>query len=350
MWKFTKDKEALLKMLCSCPGPSSNEVVIQKCVARVVSDLGLSVRGDNIGNLYASKGEGKKLNVAVVAHCDEVGMQVVGVEKNGMLRFRKIGGLRPTSLPGHRVVVLTDKGLVDGIVGCDPLLDNETESGYVLKTSDLWIDTCGNSAGVKAGDFVVFREQFYVLNNTCIVSKALDDRVGVFIMLEILRMLNEADMDIHILGISSVQEEIQLRGVRAVSEDIDIAVVIDVDYASDQPAQHKNRDMLSLGGGPGICFNADSNPKLRSMLEEVANNNNIRIQRTVGGTISGGTDASQLQLRSNIATVNVSIPLRYMHTHSEICAIRDVEDAINMITEFIHQIDSRQLRSFIPWK
>ena len=345
----------LLEKLCSAYGPTAHEWDVQRLVAEECCKIRMVCEGDAIGNLYASWNNPGPLKIGIIAHADEIGMQVNCITDDGLLRFRKIGGLRATSLDGHQVKVLTHKGPIDGIVGSDPMNDNGTEKGILMATRDLWIDIGAESrqeaeSMVRLGDFVVFNATFTRLGEYRIVSKALDDRLGLYVMLKSLRELKECSLSAEVLAISSVQEEISTRGIKACRKPLDVAIILDVDYATDIPTAHSETGLLKLGGGVGINMNADSNPVLRNMLVEEAAKQGIALQPTVSRNLSGGTDAAQLGTMGDIATLNVNLPLRYMHTHSEMCDIRDIEAAVKVVVALVKRLDKMPEPVFVPWQ
>lgn len=345
----------LLEKLCSAYGPTAHEMNVQRLVAEECRRMQMVCEGDAIGNLYASWNDSGPLKIGIIAHADEIGMQVNGITDEGLLRFRKIGGLRATSLDGHHVKVLTQKGAIDGIVGSDPMNDNGTEKGILMATRDLWIDIGAESRQeaenlVEIGDFIVFNAAFTRLGKYHIVSKALDDRLGLYVMLKSLHELKECSLTAEVVAISSVQEEISTRGIMACRKPLDVAIILDVDFATDIPTAHPETGVLKLGGGVGINRNADSNPILRNMLVEEAAKQGIALQPTVSRNLSGGTDAAPLGTMGNIATLNVNLPLRYMHTHSEMCDIRDIDAAVKAVVALVKRLDKMPEPAFVPWQ
>lgn len=354
-WKFREDNGLFLKVLCESYAPSSSEVNVQKAISKYLTTHGLECQGDAIGNLYASTNPLSDFHIGIIAHCDEIGVQITDIDDNGLLRFRKLGGLRATSLIGHRVVVLTDNGEVEGIVGNDPLQDNGTETGILVKTSDLWIDIGVESRSecerlVAVGDFAVFKSELLTLGEHRLVSKSLDNRLGGFIMSEVASYFAHNTIDMDITAISTVQEEINMGGIAAYHTPLNIAIVVDVDFATDIPTAHTDMGRLSIGEGIGINYNADSNRVLQQILCEVATKNDIPVQATLSRNISGGTDATIARTLGNTATININIPLRYMHSHYEMCDIRDIEWAINAIINLIEYINNNNIRNFVPWQ
>lgn len=356
MWNYTEEKRQRLEALCSSYAPTAYEVEVQKLVAERFRGMGIPCSGDAIGNLYASINENADFCIGIVAHCDEIGIQVTEINEKGLLRFRKIGGLRATSLIGHKVVILTENGPVRGIIGCDPLQNNGTDTGILVRTSDLWIDIGADTRQdcaemVETGDYGVFEADYLELGKNRIASKSLDDRLGLFIMEEVMDILRNERLNIGVVAISTVQEEISYRGAAASVKPMAAAIVLDVDFATDIPTEHTNMGALELGCGIGINRNADSNVVLQRIFLKMASQEGIPVQKTVSRNISGGTDATQLQVNGDIATLNINIPLRYMHSHKEVCDKRDIEYAVRSVVGLIKLLnDNEQSRSFVPWQ
>ena len=257
-------------------------------------------------------------------------------------------------MAGHKVCVKTEKGIVKGIIGCDPLQNNGTDNGILVKTSDLWIDIGAQDAEearkmVQVGDFGVFKPDFISLGEKRLASKAFDDRLGVFVMLEVMKELQKDDLDIGVIAVSSVQEEISMRGVAACKEKFSAAIVLDVDFATDVPVDNISMGDLSLGNGVGLNLNADSNIVLQNIFCDVCKANSIPVQRTISRNISGGTDSTVVQSLGDIASLNVNLPLRYIHSHYEVCDIRDIDYAVNSVCELIRTVNRDNIRTFVPW-
>lgn len=355
MWEFTEDKEQRLRILCDSYAPTSFEMAVQRTIADRFTSMGLPCTGDAIGNLYASINEDANFKIGIVAHCDEIGIQITEITGLGLLRFRKLGGLRATSLIGHRIVILTDAGAVPGVIGCDPLLDNGTDNGILVKTSNLWIDIGAESeqectTTVKIGDYGVFESDFIKLKDNRIAAKSLDDRLGVFVMEEAVNILRNEKLTVGLTAVSTVQEEISYRGVSACTKHIDVAIVLDVDFTTDIPTLYSQIGYLELGKGVGINLNADSNIILQKAFVKVAEECGIPVQPTLSRNVSGGTDATRIQTSGNIATLNINIPLRYMHSHYEMCDKRDIGYAVDAVVNLIKYIDrNKESINFVPW-
>lgn len=355
MWTYNQENSSLLKSLCSVLSPSSREMNVQQCIANYFMSLGMTCEGDATGNLYTRINPETEFNIALIAHADEVGFQVTDITQQGMIKFRKIGGIRCTSLIGQKVEIMAKGGNVLGIVGFDPMQNNGTDNGITLNTKDLWIDIGAETVNetaekVAIGDFGVFSPDFLQIGKHRICSKSLDDRLGVYVMCQVIESLLKDNLKIGVTAIATVQEEINMHGIMACHKDFQAAIILDVDFATDVPTDYPEMGRLELGKGIGINLNADSNIVLQDMLTDVMSHNQLCYQATLSRNISGGTDASKLHAQGNIATLNVNLPLRYMHSRYEMCDIRDINCAVNSIITLIKHIEKNKAMNFIPWK
>lgn len=344
-------------------GPSTRETDVQRWLFNRFSRCGVRLRGDAVGNLWTKPVEGRKLRCALVAHSDEIGIQITSVEEPGIARFRKIGGLRASSLAGHRIWFRNSQGEdVFGIIGCDPMQDNGTENGLLLKTSDLWVDIGAESKAdferrLAVGDFGVFcNRKLERLSDNRYVGKAIDDRCGLTVGVEVYEdFIKHGDSDkvksIDLVFVSTVQEELNLFGAKALPLEMDVAIILDVDFCADTPSAVAESTNLALGGGIGLILSADSSPVLLDIAKKVSMERNIPVRVIVGRSFSGGTDAAALRLKNAVATINIGIPLRYMHTAREVVDVRDLVYAYEMATGIIHHLSLLSGKDdLIPWK
>lgn len=337
-------------------GPSTREEEVQRWLCRNLKN-DTEVCGDALGNLWTRPKGNCGLTCAIVAHADEIGIQITSIEEPGIARFRKIGGLRASSLIGQRIRFRNRQGEETvGIIGSDPMQDNGTDTGLLIKTSDLWIDTGANSkrdfeSRLEVGDFGVFHaDGITMLSENRICGKALDDRSGLAVALDAFREAR-AIGGIDPMLVSTVQEELSLFGAKALPVDADVAIVIDVDFCSDTPSAIENTTPLGLGRGVGICVSADSSPILLEMARKISAEEGIPLQTTLGRNFSGGTDAAALRLKKATATIVIGIPLRYMHTACEIIDTGDLIYARHMVLELLKQIALLNSKTnLISWK
>lgn len=345
----------ILDKMMTTISPSMEESQIADFIRYEWGKYCSDIQTDVMGNVYASFGKKGKLNVGLVAHMDSVGIQITNILPCGMLQFRSIG-LRPHVLLGQQMQIVTMRGIVNAVVGFDTTSQYGQPKGLV--DDDLWLDI-GVSNGEEAarivsiGDVAVMKPVFTQLQDRSISGTSIDDRIGLFILTECMRVLSNTDLDIGLTYIGSTQEEIGLRGSMVIGgkHDIDVCFVVDVDYATDIPTPHENQmGSLRLSKGPGLQRKADTNPILMNIVRTVAEKFGIPYQITVGRFIYGGTDATSVQVQnSGVATVNISIPCRNMHSPAEVCHLTDVENAVRLLLSVIPKLNELDKNSFIPY-
>jgi tetrahedral aminopeptidase len=321
----------LLQTLTETFGPSGYEEEVRKIVRREVEALADEVRVDTLGNLIAWKrttkpsSETKKIMIA--AHMDEIGVIVSHVDENGFVRFSPIGGVFRRYVLGGRVRFLNG---TQGIIGFDRL-DNVNE----LPTLDkVYIDvgaTGSKDSPVKIGDVAAFDRQYSDLGNR-LVAKSMDDRVGVLVAIESLRALKSSPYDLYF--VFTTQEEVGVRGATtsAYGVDPDIGIALDVTPSGDTP--NSLRVEMALGKGPCIKIQdvgMIADPRVVQWMIRAAEKNKIPYQREV--LLIGGTDARAIQLtRAGVPAGCISIPVRYVHSPSEMVDYSDVQNAVRLLT------------------
>jgi tetrahedral aminopeptidase len=321
----------LLQTLTETFGPSGYEDDVRKIVRREVEDLADEVKVDVLGNLIARKRPTKTTRepkkVMIAAHMDEIGVIVSHVDENGFIRFSPIGGVFRRYVLGGRVRFLNG---TQGIIGFDRL-DNINE----LPTLDkVYIDvgaTSPKDSPVKIGDVAAFDRQFSDLGNR-LVAKSMDDRVGVLIAIETLRGLKSTPYDLYF--VFTTQEEVGVRGATTSAYDInpDIGIALDVTPSGDTP--NALRMEMALGKGPCIKIQdvgMIADPRIVQWMIRAAEKNRIPYQREV--LLIGGTDARAIQLtRAGVPAGCISIPVRYVHSPSEMVDYSDVQNAVRLLT------------------
>ena len=202
----------------------------------------------------------------------------------------------------------------------------------------------------QVGDPVAFSRNFEMLSKTCIHSKSLDDKIGAFVIAEAFRQLSKRKIKVGVACVGTVQEELGLRGAitGAFGVNPDAAIAVDVGFATDVPGiKPELLGDIKLGGGAELQRNADNNPPLLNRILKAAAKHKIPYQMTTGHRATGGTDTAAIQMtRGGVATALISIPNRYMHTPAEICDLRDVESAVDLIVETIASLTGKE--TFIP--
>lgn len=337
----------VLKDLIDAPSPSGFEQPAQAVFLRAVEPFSDETHTDVMGNAYAIVNPGGSPKVMLAGHCDEIGFLITHINGEGYLYFQGVGGHDANIVVGQRVIVHTQGGPLLGVIGKKPIHhmeEDERRRGTVLH--DLFIDigATGKAAvagKVTIGDPVTFAPGFQTVEGNLAVSHAFDNKVGAFAVAEAIRLLKGKTLSAAVYGVSTVQEEIGLRGARTSSyfTEATVGIAIDVGFATDYPGMSKNRHgEIELGKGPIITRGANINPQVHKMLREIAEELGIPYQQHAasGGT---GTDANAMQLnQAGMATGLVGIPLRYMHTPCEMVSLDDVENTARLVAAFIERV------------
>lgn len=331
-----------LEALLGIVSPSMQEERMTQHLSREWKAVapGAQTRFDAIGNLEFSLVKGDSCpTLALVAHADTICVQITHPAGEGKFRFRPVGP-SPHMLLGQPLLILTDRGEeIDAMVGFDATSQFGQPKGLVFE--DLWIDVLDSNKVplISPGDLAVLKPRHTIAGDH-ISSTSLDDRIGLFIIGEVIRRVVEEKIAVNLLCVASVQEEVGLRGSSSFefSRRPDAVIILDVDYATDIPTPHEDQmGRLYLDAGPGLQRKADNSPALRRAIQEVARANNLPVQISLGRFLYGGTDSSTLQATrtpGGYATANISIPCRYMHSPVESVSLKDVETAIDLIVKF----------------
>ena len=333
-----------LKRLLQTPGPSGNERVVASLWREQAQGFA-EVRGDRMGNSFATLNGGGSPRVMLAGHIDEIGLMVTHIDESGLLRFSGVGGWDPQVLVGQRVLLQTKNGEVPGVIGKKAIHVMEAdERKKVSEIKSLWIDIGAKDRDeakdrVRIGDVAVVDQGIVELPNGRIASRSLDNRMGAFVVLEALRLLSEEDeLAAEVVAVSSVQEEIGLYGARgaAFGLDPDAAIAVDVTHATDTPGIPKNEHGdHSLGSGPVIKRATNLSPIVSEGLISAAESEGISYTLEADSR-STSTDADAIQFtRAGIATGLVSVPNRYMHSPNEMVDLEDIEACARLIAVYV---------------
>ncbi|WP_298435944.1 M42 family metallopeptidase [Geobacter sp.] len=332
-----------LTRLVEAPSPSGYEQPAQRIFRAYIlpfAEVTTDVMGNVIGRI---PGDGEGLpRVMLVGHSDEVGFQVKYVDDNGFIYFAPIGGVDAHLTPGKRVRIHTSQGEIAGVIGKKPIhLMEEEDRKKVVRLDAQYIDIGARDRKevqelVRVGDAVTFAAGLERLLGDRVASRGFDDKAGSFVVAEVLRTVAESGrkLPVDLYGVSSVQEEIGLRGgtTSAYSVNPDVGICVEVDFATDQPdVEKKHNGEVKLGKGPILPRGANINHPLFDLLSSTAGREEIPVQYT-GIPRASGTDANVMQIsRGGVATALVKIPLRYMHTPVELLSLSDLENAVRLI-------------------
>jgi putative aminopeptidase FrvX len=348
---------AFLRNMIASPSPSGFEQRVQQVIREDVSQYTDEVRTDVHGNVIATLNPDGNPRVMLEAHCDELGFLVRYIDEGGFIYFAPIGGFDPSTLPGERVQIHVGDSVILGVIGRKPahLLHGE-ERTQAPKLSELWIDI-GAESKVEAlrlvpiGSVATRAAQLEYLRGDLVVSRALDDKSGVFTIAEAMRRIHAQrdKLKAAVFFASAVQEEVGLRGAQTAAYEVNprIAIAVDVTFTSDHPSTSKYEiGEVKIDGGPVITIGGHINPRVYQMLVQAADQAGIKYQ--IDPQASGtGTDTDVIQVaRAGVATGLVSIPCRYRHTGSEIVSLKDIDDAAEVLSRFVLALD--QETNLIP--
>jgi endoglucanase len=337
--KIRRPQIRLLESLCAASAIAGQEGEVRAIVRRQLEGQADDIREDALGNLLVTKkGEGRRrLRVMVAAHMDEVGFIITSDDKDGIYRFAAVGGVDTRQLVGKMVVAGKDH--LPGVIGFKPIhLTSASERSSSPPRDSLRIDLGGDSAKVKPGQRAVFAPNFKVLGRGAartLHSKALDDRIGVATLIELVR---SAPANVDLLAAFTTQEEIGVRGAQVAAHSLepDLAIAIDCTPAYDQPhweGEENSRYNTRLGEGPAI-YTTDrrtlSDPRLVRFFAETAEAAGIPYQyRQPGG---GATDAGAIhKVRTGVPSISISVPGRYLHTAASLVRLSDWEHLLTMV-------------------
>ena len=337
-----QDSYRFLERLMDAPSPSGFEEPAQAVVYDRMNRCCERVETDVHGNVIGVLNGDAKLRVMLAGHVDQIGLMIKHIAKDGYLRFADIGGVDLATLPTKRVIIHNRKGPVTGVVGKKAVhLTPREEREKVSKIDKLWIDIGVSSEKeakklVAVGDAITFDAPMIRLAGDIVASAGFDDKVGSFVVAETLRLLSKRKLKVAVYGVSTVQEELGLRGARTSAFGIDphAGIAIDVDHATDYPEASKAvAGDVSLGKGPTVAVGANINRVLHEMITSAAKRRRIPCQPT-GAPRATGTDANAIQIsRSGVAAALLGIPTRYMHMTVEVVSLADLENCAKLLAE-----------------
>ena len=341
----------LLKSLLTAPGPPGHESRPARVWRESAEGFADEVTTDKLGTTVGRvNGRGDAPLMAVVGHIDEIALLVSNISDKGFLHVVQSGGWDAQVLVGQRVEILTRDGIVPGVVGRKPphLTDAE-ERKKAVELKRLHVDIGAKDADearsmVRTGDQLLIAAEPLDLPNGRVASRALDNRLGVFVAIEVARRVKEAGGGAGpVAGVAAVQEEIGAHGARVMAYGLepDLAVVVDVTHATDAPGVDPGElGEHGLGSGPVITRGAVVSRAVNDLLDEVAAAEGIECTTEAAGR-NTGTDADTVHLsRRGVPTAVVSIPLRYMHSPVEMVDLADVEATIKLLTALALRLEA----------
>ena len=354
----TMRKESLtfLKKLLSTPSPSGFESKIQKVCKSYLEPHVDKIYKDVHGNQYHVRNPNGKLRVMLAGHVDEIALMVNHIDSNGFLGFLPIGGVDASVLDGQRVVVHTEKGDVIGVIGRRAIhLTELADRGKPMKMHNLWIDIGAKNKkdaekSIAIGDPATINVGYIELMNGRVVARAMDDRIGAFVICEAMRLIAKKKINCAVYCVTTVQEEIGLRGATtsAIGCEPDVGIAVDVSHATDHPdVDSKRYGYFEIDGGPILHRGPNMNPVLAKQLVNLAKKKKMPYQME-GAPRGTGTDANAIQMArgGGVATALIGVPNRYMHSPVELVSLKDAEQCAELIAAWI--LTAKPNMNFIP--
>ncbi len=337
------DALAFLRRLLETPSPSGYEQPIQELVRQYAHGFADRVTTDVHGNVVVGRNPDAKLRVMYAGHCDQIGFLVQYIDSDGFLYAQPIGGWDPVVLVGQRLTVWTTSGPVFGIVARKPIhLLTDEERKQVPKLKDLWVDIGAKdkaeaAALVRVGDPLTLQLGMTTMRNGYASSPGMDDKVGLWVALEAVRRTAPKKLNCALFAVSTVQEEIGLRGATTSTYGLQphVGIAIDVTHATDCPTIDKKAEGdIALGRGPVIFRGPNMNPRVVERLLETAAAGEVPYQMAASGR-GTPTDANAIQTsRGGVAAGLLSIPNRYMHSPVEMVSLDDLDRAADLLAGF----------------
>lgn len=345
------DSKDFLHKLLLTPSPTGYEQPVQRIVRDRMKKYADSIETDLHGNVIVALNPKAPRKIMLAGHCDQIGLMVRHISADGFVYVAPLGGIDVGVLHGARVTIHAEKGPVDGIIGRKPIHAQTGEERERTRNDieKIWIDIGAKNKKdaerrVQIGDVATFHLSVVEMANGLISSPGLDDKVGLFVAMEVLRVCSTKKLNVGLYAVSTVQEEVGLRGAQTSAYGInpEVGIAIDVTHASDNPGNENPKvTPCKLGAGPTICAGPNINPVVEKMLKDAAKKTKSAFQ-IAPSTRLLGNDANTIQVaRAGVAAASIGIPNRYMHTQVEVCSYRDLELAIKILVQFVLSVNSK---------
>lgn len=348
---MNKEARTFLFELLRTPSPSGFEAEGQRKWVSYIRPFADSAESDVYGNVWAERtGRGgiQAPRIMLEAHADEIGFIISHIDDDGFLFFSSIGGSDRALARGRRVQILGDDGPVDGVIGNTAIHLRDTKDEKTPEWHELFIDVGASSAqevearGIRVGHPAVFQESVEEILPGRLVGRALDNRIGGFIIANVLATLFSGERtDATVFAVNAVQEEIGGNGAQMIANRLkpDVALVLDVTHATDSPGiEVKKYGRIKLGEGPSLTHGTANHPAVVARLTEVARRNDIPIQHEASSRFTG-TDTDKIFVSGHgIASALISLPMRYMHSTIEMVDLADVERCISLLVAFVRSV------------
>ncbi len=336
----------LLKKLTEANAVSGNENSVREIIISEIEKYCTNVKVDKMGNVIAFKQgtEGNHNSIMLSAHMDEVGFIVTGITDKGYINFKPVGSVDDRVLLSKKVTIGDAK--VSGVIGLRAVhLQKPEERRQIVKVKDMYIDIGTKNKAeaekkVQLGDYIAFDSEFISFGDNRIKAKALDDRVGCAVLVEMLK----EDFPSDVYACFTVQEEVGLRGAQVAAYNVNphVAIVVEGTTCSDVPGADEHEYSTVMGEGAAISFmdkSSYADKRLLSFLYELAQKHKVNVQYK--RTVSGGNDSGKIQLSGNgTVTCVISVPVRYIHSPVSVMKLDDYESVKSLVKLFLNEVNS----------
>ncbi len=345
------DSQSFLLDYLNTPSPTGFEWRGQKKWVNYARQFSDRVENDAYGTAWATlEGSAKKpKRIMLEAHADEIGFMVKTITKEGFINLDRVGGSDVATARGRRLDILGDKGVVRGIIGNTAIHIRDRENEKAPQVHELHVDIGAKNekevaaAGVRVGHAAVYADAAELLGKDLLLGRALDNRMGGFIIAQVMKRLHARKSRIAstVIAVNAVQEEIGGHGAKMVTHRLmpDVAVCLDVTHATDTPGIDKAKHgAVKLGAGPSITHGTCNHPQVVERLMRAAEKSKVKLQHESSSRYSG-TDTDEIfRVQHGIPSGLISLPLRYMHSVVEMASLKDVEQVIQVLIAFVESV------------
>ena len=345
-------KEFLYKLL-EIESPTGFEMPLQRIWANSLRSVAEEVNCDAYGSTWGKLSGKTKRKVILSAHADEIGFIVKYIGEDGLISLERIGGIDVSIASARRLKFLGEKGKVFGVIGNIAIhLRKDKSKSATTPMHELWVDVGVDSLakakklGIRVGTPAVYVDGPQDLGKDRIVSRALDNRIGSYIISEAFRKVanSRKTLNFDLFALNTTQEEIGGHGAKmsAYRLDPDLVICIDVTHATDVPGiDVKQHGQVTLGGGPTVSDGSSNHPLICEKLREVAKKQKISLQQESAGSYTSTDNDSFFNVKNGIPSALVSVPLRNMHSPVETVHQRDVQNTIDLLAEFVLSLKAK---------
>jgi endoglucanase len=352
----TKDDRDFLFKLLDTPSPTGFEMPGQKVWAKWVGKHASEVQCDAYGSTWAVLPGKSERIIMLESHADEIGYMVKHIDDRGFLRIDRVGGSDSATARGRRLTILGDNGPVPAIIGNTAIHLRRDDSGQEKAplVHDLWVDVGASSPlevaalGIRPGHPAVYQDGPMMMTDKRIVSRALDNRIGGYILAQVLKRLaaEKKKPAFTLVCLNAVQEEIGGHGAMMATYRLqpELCICLDVTHATDTPGiDHTKHGHVKLGHGPSLTHGTSNHPQVVKRLIETAAHSNIPIQHEASSRFTGTDTDKIFHSRGGIPSALVSLPLRCMHSVVETADMGDIRQTIDLLTNFVLSLKEKDL-------